>query len=166
MKSDDNIVMSNTPPIAPAPRARAQAGDRQLEPRLGALCEARSRVDREGDRDGDQRRAVAGVLDPKTIELIGIALDVSCTHMYAPGVRRHVQRALKAGATREEITAVLQLASLQGLHSMCLGAPILLEEVETTSAPSLTSSNPNAEAAWLSQGMSPEEKSVSPGSSP
>lgn len=74
--------------------------------------------------------AVAGVLDPRTIELIGIALDASCTHMYAPGVRRHVQRALKAGATKEEITAVLQLASLQGLHSMCLGAPILLEELE------------------------------------
>jgi len=74
--------------------------------------------------------AVAGVLDPKTIELIGIALDASCTHMYAPGVRRHIQRALKAGATKQEITAVLQLASLQGLHSMCLGAPILLEVLE------------------------------------
>jgi len=73
---------------------------------------------------------VAGALDSKTIELIGIAIDVSCTHMYAPGVRRHMQRALKAGATREEITAVLQLASMQGLHSMCLGAPILLDELE------------------------------------
>jgi hypothetical protein len=39
--------------------------------------------------------AVAGALDAKTIELIGIALDVSCTNMYAPGVRRHIQRALK-----------------------------------------------------------------------
>ncbi len=74
--------------------------------------------------------AVAGALDAKTIELIGIALDASCTHMYVPGVRRHIQRALKAGATKEEITAVLQLASLQGLHSMCLGAPILLEELD------------------------------------
>ena len=74
--------------------------------------------------------AVAGALDAKTIELIGIALDVSCTHLYAPGVRRHIQRALKAGATKEEITAVMQLASLQGLHSMCVGAPILLEELE------------------------------------
>ena len=74
--------------------------------------------------------AVAGALDAKTIELIGIALDVSCTHMYAPGVRRHIQRALKAGATREEIAAVLQIACMQGLHSMCLGAPILLEELE------------------------------------
>jgi alkylhydroperoxidase/carboxymuconolactone decarboxylase family protein YurZ len=74
--------------------------------------------------------AVAAALDKKTIELIGIALDASCTHMYAPGVRRHIRRTLKAGATKEEITAVLQLASLQGLHSMCLGAPILLEELE------------------------------------
>jgi alkylhydroperoxidase/carboxymuconolactone decarboxylase family protein YurZ len=74
--------------------------------------------------------AVAGALDAKTIELIGIALDASCTHMYAPGVRRHIQRALKAGATKEEITAVLQLASTQGLHSLCLAGPILLEELE------------------------------------
>jgi alkylhydroperoxidase/carboxymuconolactone decarboxylase family protein YurZ len=74
--------------------------------------------------------AVAGVLQPKVVELIGIALDASCTHLYAPGVRRHIQRALKAGATREEIAAVLQLASMQGLHSVCLGAPILFEELE------------------------------------
>jgi len=74
--------------------------------------------------------AAAGALDKKTIELIGIALDASCTHLYAPGVRRHIQRALKAGATRDEITAVLQLACMQGLHSMCVAAPILLEEIE------------------------------------
>ena len=74
--------------------------------------------------------AVAGALDPMTIELIGIALDVSCTSLYAPGVRRHIRRALRAGATKDQITAVLQLASLQGLHSMCVGAPILLEELE------------------------------------
>ena len=74
--------------------------------------------------------AVSGALDTKTIELIGIALDASCTHLYAPGVRRHIQRALKAGATKAEITAVLQIASLQGLHSMCVGAPILLEELQ------------------------------------
>jgi alkylhydroperoxidase/carboxymuconolactone decarboxylase family protein YurZ len=74
--------------------------------------------------------AVSGVLDKKTIELIGIALDVCCTNLYAPGVRRHIRRALKAGATKEEITAVLQLAALQGLHSVCVGGPILLEELE------------------------------------
>lgn len=85
--------------------------------------------------------AVEGVLDAKTIELIGIALDVSCTHLYAPGVRRHIRRALKAGATREEITAVFQIASLQGLHSMCVGAPILLEELEASKPPKASSSS-------------------------
>ena len=73
--------------------------------------------------------AAAGALDKKTIELIGIALDASVTHLYAPGVRRHIQRALIAGATREEITAVLQLCCMQGLHSMCVAAPILLDEL-------------------------------------
>jgi len=74
---------------------------------------------------------ISGALDAKTIELIGIAIDASCTHMYAPGVRRHIQRALNAGATQAEITAVLQLTSLQGIHSICLGAPILLDEIES-----------------------------------
>ena len=78
--------------------------------------------------------AVGGALDAKTIELIGIALDASCTHMYGPGVRRHIQRALHLGATRAEIAAVLQLASLQGLHALCLGAPILLEELAAREA--------------------------------
>ena len=73
--------------------------------------------------------AVAGVLEAKTIELIRLALDVSCTNMYAPGVRRHIQRALALGATKEEIIAVLQLASMQGLKSMCVGGSILLEEI-------------------------------------
>ena len=39
----------------------------------------------------------------ETAELLSIAFDVSFTHMYAPGVRRHVKAALKLGATIEEI---------------------------------------------------------------
>lgn len=73
-------------------------------------------------------------LDPKTVELIAIAVDASCTHMYAPGVRRHIRGALAAGATREEIAAVLQLTSVLGIHSMSLGAPILLEELQAFEA--------------------------------
>jgi hypothetical protein len=40
-----------------------------------------------------------GVLDAKTIEFIAIAVDASCTHLYAPGVRRHIRKALDLGAT-------------------------------------------------------------------
>ena len=43
---------------------------------------------------------LAGVLDAKTIEFLAIAVDASCTHMYAPGVRRHIRKALDLGATK------------------------------------------------------------------
>lgn len=76
----------------------------------------------------------SGVLDAKTIELIAIAVDASCTHLYAPGVRRHIRAALDLGATQEEIMAVLQLVSVLGIHSCALGAPILKEELEARSA--------------------------------
>lgn len=69
------------------------------------------------------------MLDPKTYELIAIAVDASCTHMYAPGVRTHIRKALELGVTFEEIAAVLQLTSVLGIHTMSMGAPILLEEV-------------------------------------
>jgi alkylhydroperoxidase/carboxymuconolactone decarboxylase family protein YurZ len=44
-------------------------------------------------------------------------------------VRRHIRKALDLGATQEEITAVLQLTSVLGIHTMSLGAPILHEEL-------------------------------------
>lgn len=70
-----------------------------------------------------------GVLDPKTYELIAIAVDASCTHMYAPGTRRHIAKALELGATPEEVLAVLQCVSALGIHSVALGAPMLVEEM-------------------------------------
>jgi len=72
----------------------------------------------------------AGVIDPKTFEMLAIAVDASVTHMYGPGVRRHIRRALALGVTPEQITAVLQLTATLGLHTMSLGAPILVEEME------------------------------------
>lgn len=71
----------------------------------------------------------SGVLDPKTLEFLAIAVDASCTHLYAPGVRRHIRKALELGATREEILAVLQCVSVLGIHSCALGVPILVEEL-------------------------------------
>jgi alkylhydroperoxidase/carboxymuconolactone decarboxylase family protein YurZ len=72
---------------------------------------------------------LSGALDPKVVEFIAIAVDASCTHMYGPGVRRHIRKALQLGATKEEITAVLQCVSVLGIHTMSLGAPILREEL-------------------------------------
>lgn len=81
---------------------------------------------------------LSGVLDAKTIEFIAIAVDASCTHLYAPGVRRHIRKALALGATQAEITAVLQLTSVLGVHTMSLGAPMLLDELAALDTPPTT----------------------------
>ena len=71
-----------------------------------------------------------GPLPQKTKELIFIAINVATTHLWSSGARRHIQNALEAGATKEEILEVIQLTSIMGIHSMTMGVPILLEEVE------------------------------------
>jgi alkylhydroperoxidase/carboxymuconolactone decarboxylase family protein YurZ len=71
-----------------------------------------------------------GVLPPKTIELISLALNAACTNLNPDGTRRHIRAALDAGATREEILMILKMASVMSIHSCSLGAPILLEEAE------------------------------------
>ena len=70
-----------------------------------------------------------GLIEPKVWEFISIAVDASCTHMYGPGTRRHIRRALELGATKDEIAAVLQGVSVLGLHANSMGAPMLLDEV-------------------------------------
>lgn len=72
----------------------------------------------------------SGVLPPKEVELLSIAFDASYTHMYAPGTRRHIVNALKAGATVQEIMEVLKLCVAQGVQSCNLGIPILAEELQ------------------------------------
>jgi alkylhydroperoxidase/carboxymuconolactone decarboxylase family protein YurZ len=76
-----------------------------------------------------------GVLSPKLVELISLGLNAACTNLNAPGTRRHVRRALKAGATREEILLVVKCATVMALHSCSLGAPILLEEMQVAGMP-------------------------------
>jgi alkylhydroperoxidase/carboxymuconolactone decarboxylase family protein YurZ len=72
----------------------------------------------------------SGIFKPRFMELISIAFDASITHMYAPGTRRHIQGALKAGATPEEIMAVLHLCVSMGVQACAKGVPILAEELE------------------------------------
>lgn len=50
-----------------------------------------------------------GPLEQKYKELIFIAINAATTYLHAPGVRRHIPNALKAGATQAEILEVIQL---------------------------------------------------------
>ena len=70
-----------------------------------------------------------GPLPQKFKELILVAINAATTHLYGPGVRRHMQNALKAGATPEEILEVIQLTTVMGIHSCNLAVPILCEEL-------------------------------------
>jgi 3-hydroxyisobutyrate dehydrogenase-like beta-hydroxyacid dehydrogenase/alkylhydroperoxidase/carboxymuconolactone decarboxylase family protein YurZ len=69
-------------------------------------------------------------LPAKVKELIYIAVDANATHLYLPGVRQHIQAALKAGATGAEIMEVLELCATLGIHAMNIGVPILVEVLE------------------------------------
>ena len=68
----------------------------------------------------------SGVMPTKEIGgLVSIASDASFTHMYAPGTRRHIHNALKAGASIEEVFEVLKICASQGVQACNLGVPIL-----------------------------------------
>ncbi|HWJ52070.1 MAG TPA: carboxymuconolactone decarboxylase family protein [Propionibacteriaceae bacterium] len=71
----------------------------------------------------------SGSLPTKLVELMAIAVDASCTHLYTPGIRRHIQRALAQGASMEEIMEVLKLCGALGVEACELGTPILAQEL-------------------------------------
>lgn len=72
-----------------------------------------------------------GPLPKKIKEFILIAINVAATHLYAPGTRRHIQNALRLGATREELLEVIQLVTVIGIHSVNMAVPILVDELKT-----------------------------------
>ncbi|MBS0319055.1 MAG: carboxymuconolactone decarboxylase family protein [Proteobacteria bacterium] len=72
----------------------------------------------------------SGVLAPKFVELVSLAINGACTNLNADGMRRHIRAALAAGATRVEVLTILKMAAVMSIHSCSLGAPILLEEAK------------------------------------
>ncbi|HKU80879.1 MAG TPA: carboxymuconolactone decarboxylase family protein [Candidatus Tumulicola sp.] len=71
---------------------------------------------------------INGALSAKEVQLVCVGLSAAVTNMDEAALRRHVRAALHAGASREEILEVLKMAAILSLHSMSLGAPILIEE--------------------------------------
>lgn len=73
---------------------------------------------------------VRQVLPRKFVELVSLAINAACTNLNPEGTRRHIRGALAAGATREQVLLVIEMASVMSIHSCSLGAPILLEEAK------------------------------------
>ncbi len=69
-----------------------------------------------------------GVLTPRFVELVSVAINVAVTSLDAAATRRHMRAALAAGATEAELLTLVKMASVMSIHSCSLGAPILIEE--------------------------------------
>jgi alkylhydroperoxidase/carboxymuconolactone decarboxylase family protein YurZ len=87
----------------------------------------------------------SGPLAPKVKELILIAINAATTHLYAPGVRRHIRNALQHGAERDEILEAIQLTTVLGIHSSNLAVPILAEEIREHSARRAAATTPRTD---------------------
>ncbi|MBK6616745.1 carboxymuconolactone decarboxylase family protein [Ottowia sp.] len=75
-----------------------------------------------------------GPLPQKYKEMVLVAINAATTHLYAPGVRRHMRNAFQAGATMDELLEVIQLTTVMGIHSCNLAVPILMEEAAAVHA--------------------------------
>jgi alkylhydroperoxidase/carboxymuconolactone decarboxylase family protein YurZ len=67
-----------------------------------------------------------GTLAPKVREVIHIAVDAATTHLFAPGTRLHIARALRHGASTHEIMEVLMMSSVLGVHAITQSLPLLI----------------------------------------
>ena len=72
--------------------------------------------------------ARVGPLPEKMVELIYVALDASSTHLFASGLRTHMERALAVGASPRQVLDVLHLVAAQGLDAVYRAVEILAEE--------------------------------------
>jgi len=89
-------------------------------------------------------------LSRKQQELIMLAIDASCTHLFEPGMRAHIHAALRAGASKSEIWEVLELTSVLGLHAVNVGVPLLQEALAAKGQPlSTTAGNASPEHRQL-----------------
>jgi alkylhydroperoxidase/carboxymuconolactone decarboxylase family protein YurZ len=74
----------------------------------------------------------AGHLERKVCDFVMIAASASVTHLNPDATALHIQGALNHGATRVEISEVLQIASVLGIHTYMVGVPLLFEEIEAS----------------------------------
>jgi alkylhydroperoxidase/carboxymuconolactone decarboxylase family protein YurZ len=71
--------------------------------------------------------SVTGALDHKTRSLISLALAAAPTHLDRDAMRAHIRRALRQGATVEELVEVMQLVAHLGIHACVIGVPLIME---------------------------------------
>ena len=74
-------------------------------------------------------------LSARMRELVLVALHATVTSLHADGVHRHVQRAIAAGATGEDVLDVLITIVGAANHALYFAVPILMRELEAAGHP-------------------------------
>lgn len=77
----------------------------------------------------------APALSPRMRELVLVALHGTVTSLHGPGVRRHVRRALAAGATEQDVLDVLTTIVGAANHALYFALPVLMREMERLGHP-------------------------------
>lgn len=75
------------------------------------------------------RPAASNALEAKDRELICLAFNASTTHLYAPSIKLHLERALDLGAHPAEVLEVLDIVSAVGIASAVTTVPLLVQEL-------------------------------------
>jgi len=63
-------------------------------------------------------------------ELVLLSLHGTVTALHAPGIQRHVQRALDAGASAQDVLDVLLTITGVANHALYFAVPVLMRELE------------------------------------
>jgi alkylhydroperoxidase/carboxymuconolactone decarboxylase family protein YurZ len=99
----------------------------------------------------------AGVLSDSVRSLVVLAVESVIPEADEPRIEASVSAALADGATREEVLCVLEIACSIGLHTVSVGLPVLIEEMERAgiALPERTARQDELESALRSTGPRP-----------
>jgi alkylhydroperoxidase/carboxymuconolactone decarboxylase family protein YurZ len=76
-----------------------------------------------------------GALTPRMKELVLVALHGTVTSLDAPALKRHVDRALAAGATPQDVLDVMLTITGAANHALYFAVPVLMREIEAAGGP-------------------------------
>lgn len=72
-----------------------------------------------------------GALSPRMKELVLVALHGTVTSLHAQGTRRHIERALSAGASAADVLDVLMTIVGVANHALYFAVPVLMNELKS-----------------------------------
>lgn len=77
----------------------------------------------------------APALSPRMRELVLVALHGTVTSLHGPGVRRHIRRALAAGASEHDVLDVMLTIVGAANHALYFAVPVLMRELKAAGHP-------------------------------